>query len=333
MVRGLQRSTRRLLIGMVCAASATRAVPAGATENDGTAAAAESVFQEARKLMDARRYIEACPKFAASQKMAPAIGTLLNLADCYEKNNQLASAWARFHEAIALAQRLGRTNREQTAKERADKLEPRLIKLTILSRTSGVDVKLDGAPIDPAALATPIPVDAGKHMLEATAKGKKPFAKEVEVSERQKSPSVDIPPLEDEPKAAVDTGEKREKLVEPPREEKHWPTQKTVGLIVGAVGVVGLGVGGFFGLRAFSKWSETLDRCNGTECDQDGVNLKTEAQNSGNISTVATIAGAALAVGGAILFFTAPKTGKTTGAASMRVGLGPGSLVLGGTFQ
>src|SRR5690606_29844380 len=122
--------------------------------------------------------------FLASHKLAPAIGTLLNLADCYEKNNQLASAWARFHEAIALAQRLGRANRERTARERAERLEPRLIKMTISSRASGIDVKLDGNAIDPAVLGTPIPVDAGKHTIEASAKGKKPFSTEIEVGDR-----------------------------------------------------------------------------------------------------------------------------------------------------
>src|SRR5262249_34169402 len=146
---------------------------AGEPNDTGSAAAAESLFQEGRKLMESKHYADACAKFAASHKAAPAIGTLLNLADCYEKNNQLASAYARFHDAIALAQRVGRTNREQTGRERGDKRAPRLIKLSILSRTSGLDVKLDGNPIDPAALSTPVPVDPGKHTVEATAKGKK----------------------------------------------------------------------------------------------------------------------------------------------------------------
>src|SRR5262245_42617967 len=137
---------RPFIIGSVLCASLAVAPHAWAGEpNDaGSAAAAESLFQEGRKLMETKHYNEACAKFAASHKAAPAIGTLLNLADCYEKNSQPASAWARFHDAIALAQRLGRTNREQTARDRADRLEPRLIKLSILSRASGLEVKLDG---------------------------------------------------------------------------------------------------------------------------------------------------------------------------------------------
>ena len=304
-----------------------------AGDSEGGAAAAESLFQEGRKAMDAHRYSDACPKFLASQKLAPAIGTLLNLADCYEKNNQLASAWARFHEAIALAQRLNRQNREQTARERADKLEPRLIRLSILSRTSGVEVKLDGNVIDPAALGTPIPVDAGKHTLEATAKGKKPFNTNVEVSEKNKSPSVEVPPLDDAP---VEKNDQAQKPVEPPPEKQHgWSTQKTVGLVVAAGGVVGLGVGGFFGLRTSSKWSDSKPHCPNLECDSTGVVLATDAKNAGNIATIATIAGGVLLIGGAVLFITGGDSGKAAKDDKMpvRVGIGPGSVVLGGTFR
>ncbi|MBX3203643.1 MAG: hypothetical protein KF764_01180 [Labilithrix sp.] len=309
-----------------------------AGDSEGGAAAAESLFQEARKLMDTKRYGEACPKFAASQRLAPAIGTLLNLADCYEKNNQLASAWARFHEAIALAQRLGRANREQTARERAEKLEPRLIKLSILSRSSSVEVKLDGNPIDPAALGTPIPVDPGKHTLEASAKGKKSFSTTFEVSEKSKTPSVEIPALEDEPKEKPVAGDDKrpddKKTKAPPKEESGWSTQKTIGVIAMGAGAVGLGVGGYFGLKTSSTWKEAQTYCSGLECEQTGVDLASEAKSTGNIATIGVIAGGALLLGGAVLFFTAPSDGEKTGAAprAVRVGVGPGSVVLGGSF-
>ncbi len=307
-----------------------------AGDGDGGVAAAESLFQEGRKLVEAKRYADACPKFAASQKLAPAIGTLLNLADFYEKNNQLASAWGRFHEAIALAQRLGRTNREQTARDRAEKLEPRLIRLSILSHSSAAEVTLDGNPIDPAVLGTPIPVDAGKHTIEASAKGKKPFSTTIEVSEKAKNPSVDIPALEDEPKALEEPKTKDTRGELPAEEHGAWSGQKTIGVVAAGVGLVGLGVGGYFGLKTSNTWKEAQTHCDGLVCDQEGVDLASQAKTSGNVSTIGVIAGGALLVGGAVLFFTAPsersesKTGASGG--TTRVGVGPGSLVVRGTF-
>ena len=58
-------------------------------------AAAEALFSEGRSLASAGKCDEAIPKFQASQKLDPGIGTLLNLADCYEKVGRTASAWGR----------------------------------------------------------------------------------------------------------------------------------------------------------------------------------------------------------------------------------------------
>lgn len=278
--------------------------------------------------MDAKRYAEACPKFVASQKLSPALGTLLNLADCYEKNGQVASAWARFHEAIALAQRLGRADREKTARDRADKLEPRLLKVTINARSPSVEVKIDGTPLDAAALGTPIPVDPGKHSVEATAKGKKPFATSIDVSDRSRALVVDIPALEDD--AGTTTGSSPPTPPPPKEGEKEergsGDTMRIVGIVAIGVGVVGAGVGTYFGLRTSSLWSDAQSRCSANnECDARGVELAGDAKSSGNISTIAFIAGGALALGGVVLFFTAP-------SAPVRANVGLGSVSIEGRF-
>ncbi|HEY8074212.1 MAG TPA: hypothetical protein VIF62_08885 [Labilithrix sp.] len=316
----------RLIACVLVAAALTAHAARAADPNEGGAAAAEQLFQEGRKAADAHRYADACPKFLASQKLSPAVGTLLNLADCYEKNNQLASAWARFHEAIALAQRLNRPDRERTARERADKLEPRLIKLTIVSKTPNVDVHLDGNAIDPAVLGTPLPVDAGKHTLDATAKGKKTYTTSVDVTERNRAPSVEIPLLEDESQPATPTPgvtptpKEPDKL--PTEETNDGGTQRILGIVAIGVGVVGVGVGTFFGLRTGSQWNDAKAHCSGFDCDATGVDLAGQAQTSGNVSTVAFIVGGVFAAGGLALYFTAPSGTK--------VGIAPGGIR--GTF-
>lgn len=331
-----------LAITLVCALVAAAPDVRAAPEGEEGAAAAETLFQEARKLADDKRYAEACPKFAASQKAAPAIGTLLNLADCYEKNNQLASAWSRFREAIALAQRLGRANREQTARERADRLEPRLIKLVILSHGTS-DVKLDGAFLDPAVLGTPLPIDAGKHTIEAVAKGKKPYSTTLDANERAKNQAVTIPELEDDGTAALVPATAKEpneskpamKKEEPKRESSHdGSTQKILGVVSASAGLVGIGIGAFMGAKTSSTWKDAQSHCTGLECDQQGLDLAGDAKTSGDIATVSFIAGGALLLGGAVLYLTAP-TGRRTDPArqALRFGAGPTGIVVGGTFQ
>src|SRR5260221_4825909 len=76
-------------------------------------AAAESLFSEARALLKAKRYAEACAKLVVSQRLDPGVGTLLNLALCYEQGGQTASAWATYREAAAAAKTARQLARSQ----------------------------------------------------------------------------------------------------------------------------------------------------------------------------------------------------------------------------
>ena len=324
---------RRLATSLSLLLLLTTAGVARAAEPEGNPAAAESLFQDARKLMDAKKYGEACPKFLASHKAGPAVGTLLNLADCYEKDGKLASAWARFHEAVALAQRLGRPDREKTARERADKLEPKLIKLTIKSADKDIAVKLDGTAIDAAALGTPVPVDPGSHTIEATAKGKKPYSSTFEVAEKVRTPSVDIPALQNEPEAARPEAAPAKKEEPSPLavSTNNGSLQRTLGIVAVGVGVVGLGVGTVFGLKTSSTWSDAQGHCTAGECDQTGVDLADSAKSSGNIATIAFVAGGVFTLGGLALYFTAPPSSARADT-RVRPSIGFGTVSVGGRF-
>ena len=54
----------------------------------GDKAAAQSLFDEGRRLMGEAKYADACPKLAESQKLDPGVGTQFHLADCYEHLGQ-----------------------------------------------------------------------------------------------------------------------------------------------------------------------------------------------------------------------------------------------------
>jgi hypothetical protein len=79
---------------------------------------AEVLFREARKLMKQQAFAAACEKFEASERIEAGLGTELNLADCREKNKQLASAWAMFVKASQTARRIGDKKREAEANRR-----------------------------------------------------------------------------------------------------------------------------------------------------------------------------------------------------------------------
>jgi hypothetical protein len=57
----------------------------GAEPSLGDRAIAEGLFREARGLFGRGQLEVACPKFAESNRLDPALGTLLNLALCHEQ--------------------------------------------------------------------------------------------------------------------------------------------------------------------------------------------------------------------------------------------------------
>ncbi len=289
-------------------------------------ATAEALFSEGRTLASAGNCEEAIPKFQASQKLDPGIGTLLNLAECFEKVGRTASAWAEYREVIPLARAAGSKEREELATQKAKALEPKLSRLSIkvAGDAAGVTITRDGEPVQAAELGVAIPVDPGKHVIEASAPDKQPFSKTVEIGAEADSQVVEVPAL-----AASEAGGGAGQGGEPAGAKSDGSTQRTIGLVVGGVGIVGVAVGTVFGLQASSKWDDAKSKCNDYpyECGPDGVDLADEAKSSATVSTIGFIAGGVLIAGGAALFFTAG-----SGEKSVAIGVGPGSLRIRGRF-
>src|SRR5580704_996459 len=117
---------RILILALIAAPSPTFAQP----KSGETSVAAETLFREGKRLMTDGKLAEACDKLAASDRIEESVGTLLNLADCREKNGQLATAWATFLRAASIARTAGDGAREAEARRRASVLEPQLAYLT-----------------------------------------------------------------------------------------------------------------------------------------------------------------------------------------------------------
>ena len=265
---------------------------AGAQSSTNTAGA-EALYEEARGLMKQGDYARACPKFKQSYDLDPGGGTLLNLAECYEKQGKFASAWSTFKEALVVAQRDGRTERVDYAKKHLAVVEPKLSKITIEvpseANESGLTVTLDGAPLGAAAWGVGMPVDPGTHRVTANAPNKAPFEQSVEIESG--STTLKIPKLADAkdapPPRPVDTDTEKKPVTDDAQPSNG---KRTAGFVIGGVGVVALGVGGYFGLRAFSKWSDRTDNC------ADGCN--TAAKDAGDqAKTAATISNIGIGVG------------------------------------
>jgi hypothetical protein len=306
------------------------------------AAAAEALFSEGKRLMSAGQFAAACPKFAESQRLDPGVGTMLWLGECYGKNGQTASSWAIFHEAEALAAKT-KDPRMTVAREEAAKLEPKLSKIVIdvaaISDQQSLEIKRDGVLLGKPLWGTPTPIDPGEHSITASAPQKKTWQGKVNVPASGGSTvSIKIPELEAGPIETPPVGEPGADGPAPGR------TQRILGLVVGGVGIVGLGVGTYFGLQVKSKKDDSEGHCNGNLCDQAGVDARNDARSLATISDIAFIAGGALVIGGVVIYLTAPSSSSRPQSAGRvnhrahapegRVGIRPmfGGAALQGTF-
>lgn len=308
------------------------AAPAFAEASSSDKAAAEALFDEGRRLAQAGKFAEGCPKLEASQKLDPALGTLLNLADCNEKLGKTASAWAQYREATSLARAAGSSEREKFAMDRSKALEAHLSTLTIRvaagdAGAAPVEVKRDGMAVDSATLGSALPVDPGPHEVSASSPGMKTWSTKVDVGKDAAKVEVEIPKLE--PEGAAAGGAAGGTTEEPAKSQGGGSSMRPVAIAIGAVGIVGIGVGTFFGLSASSSWSDAKETCSDQPkgCTPDGVKKQESASTKATVSTIAFIAGGAALAVGTVLWFTAGSGNKQTA-----IGIGPGMIAARGSF-
>ena len=334
----------RLAAIAAIAAAPTSALAQGAGEQ----AAAEALFKQGRDLMTAGRFAEACPKLAESERLDPATGTLLNLATCYERNGQLASAWVTYKEAASASQKADQQERAQLARRKAAELEPRLPTLTIVVPAAAdrpdLQIKRDGDAVGRAAWGVPIPVDPGAHAVEATAAGRKPWHGQASIEGTPAQTSIEVPPLEIEPppeQPPIAAAPNPAPLPPPGPEPAAAPpassgsAQRVLGIVVGAVGIGGVVAGALLGEMAKSDNNDANGHCLGnTACDPQGISLTTSARHEATGSTIGFVAGGVLLASGVVIYLTAPshsRTGAGVGISPM-IGTGTTGVTLRGAW-
>lgn len=305
--------------------------------------AAEAIFNDAKALIEQGRFAEACPKLAESQRLDPAVGTLLYLGECYEKEGKLASAWAAFKSAASAAHNAGQASREQTAKQHAAELEPRLPKLTLVvppgSEVSGLVVQRDDIDVGSVAWGSAVPVDPGKHHISAKAPGKKSWSKDVNVGTQPTITTVTLPRLEDDNSAKpaapaapgtgsapISGGTSQSVVVwapptsnapqganrgpSRPHDSATGTAMHIAGISLGTLGLVGLAVGTVYELKTQSKLQDAKSNCANypTDCTQQGVALNKESKDASSTATVGFVVGGGLLVTGIVVYILAPSS-------------------------
>jgi hypothetical protein len=217
------------------------------------------------------------------------------------------------------------------------------------ARVDPVQITMDGAPVTDRAEGAELTVDPGEHTFELRAEGHPAASKKLTFHQGEKGRKEAVvlegppqpapappPPSRPQPAApaetAVATTPPAAPVAPPATVERGGNGRRTLAYVVGSVGLVGLGVGTYFGLKAKSTYDDAVARCpNGpSTCDTTGADGGTDAHNQATVSTIAFAAGGALVTAGLVLYFTAPRSGNVS--VQPTAGLGTAGLRLGGTW-
>ncbi len=303
------------------------AAPAHADPTPQEAILAQTLFDEARSLVANGNYAEACPKFAESYRLDPGGGTLLNLGMCHESEGKFASAYAELSEALSMAIRDKRTEREKTARDHLAVVTPKLSRLRVKVAPTGptdMQVKVDGVVLARAAWGVAVPMDPGPHAVVATAEGRTKVEQSVTLEADGSTKDVEIGELAIDPNAPPP---KPPGGASPEGGGTFWSPLRVTGFVTAGVGVATLIVGGVFGGLAAIAWSNAHAACPNNGCPSSTqVDDGKRAGTFADVSTVLLIAGGVLTAGGIVLAIVAP-SGKKAYVAPTANG-----FVVGGTF-
>ncbi len=322
--------------------------PLGAQPSATGQAIAETLFQEARRLMVAGQFAEACPKLEESQRLDPGDGTRITLAQCYERTGRLSAAWLIYTELAAGSSTPRPEPMVRTARERLARIDRALARVVLrvpasLSALDGVVVRLDGVALGAAVMGVPVPVDPGRHEVTASAPHHVSWTVSFEAVASQ-AITFDVPALAPEPpppppaSVAPPTSAAPPVSVaapvRPPPAVASTGSQRTGAYVVAGVGAASVVTGLLFGLKSLLDHRESDRLCPQSPCtDARGVERSEAAVRAGNVSTVLVGAGLAGVGVGAVLWLTAP----TPSAGQARwlspvLGAHGGGVQLGGSF-
>jgi tetratricopeptide (TPR) repeat protein len=302
-------------------------------------ALAEALFQEGKALLEQGNVPSACAKLSESFRVESALGTLLNLAVCHEREGKIASAWSEYTDALALAEHSNEAERAQFARQRAEELRERVprLQLRISQPELGLRVMLDGQLLGDGTWDLAIPLDPGVHRLEATASGGKHWVTTLNMANDSGTRVLEVPRLEAEARGESHGHAPDSPRVPPPLQEpiQSVDARRTWGLVAAGVALVGLGAGTFWALRVAEKQQTVENDCDGRLCRSDaGLQADHEAHRAATWANISFGAGIAAGALSAYLLISSAHGAHRAGAYNLpkaRCALGPAELSLAAT--
>lgn len=324
------------------------AAPAGPVSDEKRKEAAER-FKRGVQLQADGNLDAAVIEFERAYELAPAYQVLFNIAVVYRDKNDRASALRAFERFLSEGGAKIDAKKRKDVETEISKLKDVVATITVKVNVAGAEILLDDYPIGKSPLAQSIMVNVGRHKIEASKEGYKSDSQlfalagrddrsvELTLKEIKKdAPFVAPPPTTTTPPPATTTAP-------PPATTKvstDGGSAKGLGYGLTIAGVLGVGLGGYFGLSANSAWKDAKDlKCDNGKCPTKAAQDKAEsAKSDANLSTLGFGLGGAALIAGVVLLLTSGGGTEEKAASQQKIRVAPsvgqreGGVVLGGSF-
>ncbi len=215
--------------------------------------------------------------------------------------------------------------------------QPKIARLTIVVAPEGVadlQVTVSGAAVSNALIGAARPTDPGEREIVASAPGYLTVKKTVTLADGG-SETVELT-LEPDPNARTVAATSGSASSTSSRPSGGTSTQRILGYTGVGLGGALLIAGGVTGIMALGKEKSLEENCPDKDsCDPAYQDDLDSGETLATVSTVFTIAGAAIGVGGVVLILTdsSPSAEKAASARpSLAAVVGPGTLAVRGAF-
>lgn len=295
-------------------------------------------FQRGRELYEENDFQGALVEMRRAYELAPTYRLLFDIGQVYYQLQDYPNALRAFTQFLQDGRsEIAPQQREEVQRE-IEKLKGRVATLRITATHPDAEIAIDDVPVGKAPLPEPILVSPGRRKISATLKGYAPATRTVEIAGQEAQdvslelvelgagagPAPEGGPIGAPGQPPAPGGAGGERSVAPIA--IAWGVTGACAIVTTVTGVLALGAAG-----DLQDKRETLGA---TRPDLDDARSSTQT-----LALVSDIFLAATVVGAGVSIYLTAKGGgatspapKTGAASAVRVGLGPGSVTLAGSF-
>jgi hypothetical protein len=147
--------------------------------SDGSRQEARSLFERGVSFYSSGQFERALESFQQAYNLQPSAAVRVNIANCYDRMNRPVEAIFNYERFLAEAN--GNDQQKQSVESVIKKLRRKVCELMIQVTPDGSSVQIDSTQTTQTPILNPIPLTAGKHLIEVSHLNYLPERRQIEV--------------------------------------------------------------------------------------------------------------------------------------------------------